>query len=277
MKTVWQQDGETRSVTAPLSLIVSAFAPVPDVRNALTPVLQPEASGGGGSDLWLVDLGLGQQRLGASALAQVYAQVGATTPDLDEPRALVDFFAVLQSLSSDGRVLAYHDRSDGGLFVTLCEMAFAGACGFEIALDSLGPNVLETLFCEELGAVFQTRRGARQAVYEAFEGAPALAGHLHRLGHVNWGDDLRFTHDGRGGAGRIEATLALRVVGDQLPDAGDARRTRMRPRGIRPHRGPERARAAGGSVIRSGRFGRAWGVGDTRSYGVGQTAGRDPP
>ena len=196
MKTVWQQDGETRSVTAPLSLIVSAFAPVPDVRNALTPALQPEASGGGGSDLWLVDLGLGQQRLGASALAQVYAQVGATTPDLDEPRALVDFFAVLQSLSSDGRVLAYHDRSDGGLFVTLCEMAFAGACGFEIALDSLGPNVLETLFCEELGAVFQTRRGARQAVYEAFEGAPALAGHLHRLGHVNWGDDLRFTHDG---------------------------------------------------------------------------------
>src|SRR5690606_1608568 len=124
MKTTWEEDnGEQKSVTAPLSLIVSGFAPVTDVARRLTLQLRTDA---GETDLILVDLVAGPNRLGGSALAQVYRRVGAVAPDLDGPEAIEAFFAVIQGLNGDGKVLAYHDRSDGGLFVTLGEMAFAG-------------------------------------------------------------------------------------------------------------------------------------------------------
>ena len=155
MKTVWEQDGEHRTMTAPLSLIVSAFAPVTDVRRTLTPQLRLDL---GDSDLILIDLGAGRNRLGGSCLAQVYGQVGSQGPDLEHPESLRRFFAAIRELAGEGLILAYHDRSDGGLFVTLCEMAFAGRCGLEIDLDALGgDDLLGALFNEELGAVIQVR------------------------------------------------------------------------------------------------------------------------
>ncbi|MFN3786243.1 MAG: phosphoribosylformylglycinamidine synthase, partial [Thiothrix sp.] len=123
MKTVWQQDGEQREMTAPLSLIITAFAPVQDIRTTLTPQLRTDL---GDTDLILVDLGKGKNRLAASALAQVYGQVGHHAPDLDNPEALQAFFATIQDLRHDQLILAYHDRSDGGLLATLVEMSFAG-------------------------------------------------------------------------------------------------------------------------------------------------------
>ncbi|MCA9641558.1 MAG: phosphoribosylformylglycinamidine synthase, partial [Myxococcales bacterium] len=132
MRTLWSEvDGETgeqsqKSVTSPLSLIVSAFAPVSDVRKQLTPELRLDQ---GETALLLVDLGGGACRLGGSALCQVYGHVGSGAPDVDDAAKLKHFFAAIQELNSQGLLLAYHDRSDGGLFVTLCEMAFAAGCG----------------------------------------------------------------------------------------------------------------------------------------------------
>ncbi len=185
MKTVWAQDGETREMTAPLSLIVSAFAPVTDCRDVLTPMLRRDR---GDTDLILVDLGKGARRLGASALAQVYNQLGHHPPDLDDPRALRAFFETLQELNREGLVLAYHDRSDGGLFVTLCEMAFAGRCGLDIQLEDLGDDVLALLFCEELGAVLQVRHCDTDTVLAAFREA-GLRQHTHVVGTLR--DDQR--------------------------------------------------------------------------------------
>ena len=195
MKTQWRQHGESRSVTSPLSLVVSAFAPVADVRKALTPALESPLEGGD-TDLWLIDLGLGRQRLGASALAQVYAQIGDEAPDLDEPRELVEFFAALRTLASSGRLLAYHDRSDGGLLAACSEMAFAGGGGFEITLDALGPDPLRSLFCEELGVVIQSAREARDAVRGVFSDSRLLGRHLHLIGSANSGERLVFTCGG---------------------------------------------------------------------------------
>src|SRR5699024_2956295 len=113
-------------MTAPLSLIISAFAPVLDVCQSLTPQLRTDA---GETTLILIDLGKGKNRLGGTALAQVHKQLGHSPPDLDDPDVLVHFFTAIQALNASGLLLAYHDRSDGGLFVTLCEMAFAGHCG----------------------------------------------------------------------------------------------------------------------------------------------------
>ncbi len=126
MRTVWKEAGEPRSVTAPLSLIVSAFAPVTDVRRALTPELRAAADVGD-TTLLLIDLGRGKNRLGGSGLAQVYGKVGAEPPDLDSPALLTGFFAAVQEAAAADLLLAYHDRSDGGLLVTLLEMAFAVA------------------------------------------------------------------------------------------------------------------------------------------------------
>ncbi len=137
MRSVWEQDGEQRAVTAPLSLIISAFAPVSDVRRTLTPELRTDL---GDSDLVLIDLGKGRNRLAGSALAQVYKQVGHHGPDLDDPAALRAFFAAVQDLNGAGLILAYHDRSDGGLFACLCEMAFAGRTGLAVPLDGLGDD-----------------------------------------------------------------------------------------------------------------------------------------
>src|SRR4030066_87760 len=165
MKTVWEEGGEQRSVTAPVSLIISAFAPVLDVRKTLTPQLRTDQ---GETDLILIDLGKGKNRLGGSVLSQVYKQVGRETPDVDDPRVLKLFFAVIQALNELGFVLAYHDRSDGGLFTTVCEMAFAGHCGVHIDISDLG-DATAALFNEELGAVLQVPRVRREGILRSEE------------------------------------------------------------------------------------------------------------
>ena len=185
MKTVWEQDGTRREVTAPLSLIVSAFAPVVDARRTLTPQLRTDQ---GDSDLLLIDLGKGRQRLGGSCLAQVHKQVGRHAPDLDDPQALRAFFDTIQTLNQEGRLLAYHDRSDGGLFVTVCEMAFAGHVGVEIRLDELGDDPIAALFNEELGAVVQVRHQDLEEVLAAFREA-GLGSHVHVVGQLLPEDD----------------------------------------------------------------------------------------
>ncbi|HCP05460.1 MAG TPA: phosphoribosylformylglycinamidine synthase, partial [Pseudomonas sp.] len=149
MKTRWDEAGKEKSVTSPLSLIVTGFAPVQDVRATLTPQLRLDH---GATDLILIDLGRGQNRLGGSALAQVYNKIGQQVPDLDDAEDLKAFFAVIQGLNQDELLLAYHDRSDGGLFTTLTEMAFAARCGLNINLDVLAQDastLAEVLFNEE--------------------------------------------------------------------------------------------------------------------------------
>jgi len=155
MKTEWQQNGSSKKMTSPLSLIVSAFAPATDVRKTLTPQLRTDL---GDSELILIDLGNGKNRLGGSALAQVYNQLGHQTPDLDDAATFARFFTAIQQLNADGYIKAYHDRSDGGLMATLAEMAFAGRCGLSVSLDGLtSAHHNEALFNEELGAVVQVR------------------------------------------------------------------------------------------------------------------------
>jgi phosphoribosylformylglycinamidine synthase len=147
---------------APVSLIVSAFAPVADVRRTLTPQLRTD---GGPTLLVLVDLGGGRNRLGGSCLAQVYGRVGRHAPDCDDPRRLRGFFEALARLRADDLVLAYHDRSDGGLFVTAVEMAFAGRCGIELDVEGTEPGrIVAELFAEELGALLQVRDTDLEAV-----------------------------------------------------------------------------------------------------------------
>ena len=153
MKTVWQAAEKRYSVVAPLSLVVTAFAPVVDTRLTLTPVLRTDLP----TKLLLIDLGQGRNRLGGSALAQVFGQVGREAPDLDMAEHLKEFFVATRRLMAEGQILAYHDRSDGGLFVTLCEMAFASRCGLEIDLSQTD-DVAGVLFAEEAGAVIQVRR-----------------------------------------------------------------------------------------------------------------------
>ncbi len=164
MHTQWREGGGERCVTAPVTLIVSAFAPVPDVRTAATPVLRldRDVAGSGtrsGTCLLLIDLGGGANRLGGSVLAQTYRQLGNDCPDVDDPVALSGFFRLVQELLRDGTILAYHDRSDGGLIVSALEMAFAGHCGVDLDLSVLNVSseseALAPLFAEELGAVLQ--------------------------------------------------------------------------------------------------------------------------
>ena len=191
MKSVWQDGNEQKSVTAPLSLIISAFAPVLDVRRTLTPQLRRDC---GDTDLILIDLGKGHNRLGGSCLAQVYQQLGHHPADLDDPQALRAFFDSIQKLNHEGRLLAYHDRSDGGLFVTLCEMAFAGHTGLQVQLDDLGEDPLESLFSEELGAVLQVRHQDTDEVLAWLHGA-GLAHHSHVIGTLRSDDRLAFTYE----------------------------------------------------------------------------------
>jgi len=165
MKTVWQDGEEKKSVVSPLSLIISAFAPVKDVRKTVTPELKNVED----SVLLFVDLGFGKARMGGSAFGQVYNNMSGDAPDLDDTGHLKDFYGVIQQLVAEDKLLAYHDRSDGGLFATLVEMAFAGRCGLNVQLDSLTDfaaldwndekavkqHCIKTLFNEELGAVLQ--------------------------------------------------------------------------------------------------------------------------
>ncbi|MGP3791265.1 phosphoribosylformylglycinamidine synthase [Pseudomonas sp. B392_1p] len=171
MKTRWQDEGAEKSVTSPLSLIVTGFAPVTDIRKTLTPQLRLDK---GETDLILIDLGRGQNRMGASILAQVYGKLGRQTPDVDDAEDLKAFFAVIQGLNQDDRLLAYHDRSDGGLLTTALEMAFAGHCGLDLCLDALVDDAKElaaVLFNEELGAVIQVHQDHTAEVLAQFSAA----------------------------------------------------------------------------------------------------------
>ncbi|UJS26153.1 phosphoribosylformylglycinamidine synthase [Thiothrix winogradskyi] len=189
MKTVWQQDGENREMIAPLSLIVTAFSPVQDIRKTLTPALCSDV---GDTDLILVDLGKGRNRLAASALAQVYGQVGHHAPDVDNPDALKAFFDTVQDLRGENLILAYHDRADGGLLATLAEMSFAGHVGVTACIGQISGQMLPALFSEELGAVLQVRHCDTDAVLEAFREA-GLAHCTHVIGELNDSDELVLT------------------------------------------------------------------------------------
>lgn len=219
MRTHWQEDGKQYEVTSPLSLIVTAFAPVSCVLKTLTPQLavrnyslpfspalpspglrppSPGVPGEGNqnidilaTDLIIIDLGKGQNRLGGSALAQVYNQLGHLTPDCDDPQMLKSFFAAMQMLNNDGLVLAYHDRSDGGLFVTLCEMAFAGRSGITVHLHDLGEDVFASLFNEELGAVLQVKHADTDTVLSCLR-EYGLERHSHVIGTLNDQDRIEF-------------------------------------------------------------------------------------
>ncbi|MBI3576226.1 MAG: phosphoribosylformylglycinamidine synthase, partial [Gammaproteobacteria bacterium] len=194
MKTVWtDDDSRRREVTAPLSLIVSAFAPVTDVRKTLTPQLRTDK---GETDILLIDLSKGKQRLGGSALAQVYGQLGDECPDVDDPRVLKLFFHIIQALNELGLAYAYHDRSDGGLFATLCEMAFAGRTGLKVDLTELGRDPVATLFNEELGAVLQVPRARHQGILGALKKS-GLHRHARIIGEATTDGLIAFTHKGK--------------------------------------------------------------------------------
>ncbi|HEX2530886.1 MAG TPA: phosphoribosylformylglycinamidine synthase, partial [Burkholderiaceae bacterium] len=215
MRTSWEDNGESKSVTSPVSLIVSAFAPVTDVRLTVTPQLRKDV---GETSLIVIDLGRGKKRLGVSALSQVIQQIGNNVPDVDNPEDLKAFFAAIQQLVRERKLLAYHDRSDGGLFTTLCEMAFAGRTGFSVNLDILAMEsehttdwgdtkdwtkqvrvqrreaTLRTLFNEELGAVIQVRAAERSEVMNVLR-AYNLGACSHIIGKPNDRDLIEFTQD----------------------------------------------------------------------------------
>jgi len=159
MQAQWTADGVAQSCVSPVSLIVTAFARVADVRPQLTPVLSRELD----TELWLIGLGAGQKRLGGSVLAQCHSAFGGACPDLDEPERLRSLFDLVQAARKDGLLLAYHDRSDGGAFAALCEMAFASRLGLELSLDGWGDNAFAALFNEELGAIVQVASDDRAA------------------------------------------------------------------------------------------------------------------
>ena len=160
MRTAW----DDKSVTSPVSLIITGFAPVKDVRQTLTPQLDLTDE----TALILIDLSGGKTRLGGSALAQVYSQLGGGAPDAD-PAVLKQFFTTLAKLKQAGKILAYHDRSDGGLLAAVLEMAFASRCGLDLDLTDLPGNSLEKLFNEELGAVIQIKKTDTKTVLQAFD------------------------------------------------------------------------------------------------------------
>jgi phosphoribosylformylglycinamidine synthase len=201
MHTRWRDGDWERTVTAPLSLIVSAFAPVTDVRACVTPQLRATED----AELLLIDLGAGRNRLGGSALALAWNEIGHEVPDLDDPGRLAAFFGAIQDCLADGLLLAYHDRSDGGLFTTLCEMAFAGHCGLDVNASALGSDVIAALFSEELGAVIQVRAADLSTVIARLDAA-GLGTMTHRLGRATTGDDVRIT------SGAVELFRSSRVT-----------------------------------------------------------------
>ena len=189
MKTTWEENGEKKSVTAPLSLVISSFARVEDVRKTVTPQLRTDK---GASRLLLIDLGERKNRLGATALAQVYKQLGDKPADVVNVAKLKNFFDAMQALVAERKLLAYHDRSDGGLITTLAEMAFAGNCGVDVDISALGDNDLAVLFNEELGAVIQVSESELSAVREVLK-AHDLLGLTHELGSVSTEDRFEIT------------------------------------------------------------------------------------
>lgn len=217
MRTTWNDDGENKAVISPVSLIVSSFAPVSDVRRSLTPQLRTDQ---GDTALILIDLGRGKNRLGASILAQVTQQLGDAVPDVDSPQDLKAFFVAIQQLNKDGKLLAYHDRSDGGLFGVLAEMAFAGRAGVSVNLDILtmegehssdwgdaknwagqvaerrNEMTLRALFNEELGAVIQVRADDKSAVMNVLRDQ-GLGACSHIIGKLNDRNAIEFTRDAK--------------------------------------------------------------------------------
>ena len=178
MQTVWQHGNTQQRTVSPVSLVITGFARVSDVRRTLTPQLKLDR---GDSHLWLIDLGAGRDRLGGSALTQVFNRSGGVPPDLDDAKRLKGLFELVQEANASGLLLAYHDRSDGGVITTLLEMAFAGHCGLEIHLDGWAEATLRALFNEELGAVLQVAEANREA-FEALLVKHGLAGMCYRIG-----------------------------------------------------------------------------------------------
>ncbi|OUF43761.1 phosphoribosylformylglycinamidine synthase [Pluralibacter gergoviae] len=191
MKTRWQEGSEQREMTSPLSLVITAFGRVEDVRRTVTPQLSTEDNA-----LLLIDLGKGHNALGATALAQVYRQLGDKPADVRSPEQLKGFWEAMQTLVAERKLLAWHDRSDGGLLVTLAEMAFAGHCGVEVDIAALGDDRLAALFNEELGGVIQVRAEDRAVVEQIFTDR-GLADCVHYLGKATGGDRFVITADGR--------------------------------------------------------------------------------
>lgn len=178
MQTVWHDGEMDQRTVSPVSLVITGFARVTDVRRTLTPQLRLDH---GHSDLWLIDLGAGRDRLGGSCLTQVFNRSGGVPPDLDDPKRLKALFDLIQEANAAGLLLAYHDRSDGGVITTLMEMAFAGHCGLEIHLDGWAEATLRALFNEELGAVVQVVEANRES-FEALLVKYGLAGISCRIG-----------------------------------------------------------------------------------------------
>lgn len=217
MRTTWQDDGADKAVISPVSLIVSAFAPVYDVRKSLTPQLRTDV---GDTVLIVIDLGRGKNRLGASAFTQVMQQLGNETPDVDSAEDLKGFFNAIQRLNKEQKLLAYHDRSDGGLFATLCEMAFAGHSGLSVNLDILtlegehasdggdaknwtsqiaerrNDMTLRALFNEELGAVIQVRAAEKSDVMNVLR-EYNLGACSHIIGKLSDDETIEFTRDAK--------------------------------------------------------------------------------
>ncbi|ORU92888.1 MAG: phosphoribosylformylglycinamidine synthase [Cycloclasticus sp. symbiont of Bathymodiolus heckerae] len=164
MKMAWKENGDEKVVSSPLSLIITAFSPVKDVRKTLTPELKTDVD----NSLILIDLGEGKNRMGGSVLAQTEQMMGEQAPDLNDASLFKAFFNTIQQLNEDGKLMAYHDRSDGGLWATLSEMIFAGRCGATIDIQG---DVLNTLFNEELGAIVQVSQTHEAAVLKTFDEA----------------------------------------------------------------------------------------------------------
>ena len=200
MQAQWQVDGVAQKSVSPVSLVITAFAPVTDVRAQLTPLLSREDD----SDLWLIGLGAGKQRLGGSVLAQCHPDAGGDAavpafggevPDLDDPQRLRDFFELIRDAREAEVLLAYHDRSDGGAFAALCEMAFASHCGLDIQLDGWGDDPFRTLFAEELGAVVQVAAEDRAAFADLVE-RHALTECAQRIAKPTTSPTIRVAQEG---------------------------------------------------------------------------------
>jgi phosphoribosylformylglycinamidine synthase len=191
MKTKWQDNGEDKSVTSPMSLIITAFGAVEDIRKTVTPELRTDQ---GETRLVAIDLSKGKNRLGGSCLAQVYKQLGNETPDVDEAETLKGFFNAMQAIVRDEKLIAYHDISDGGLFTTVCEMAFAGHTGVDIDISKLTGDDVSVLFNEELGAVIQIRESDVEAIH-AILAEHGVLDCCTDVGQLNNEDTIRFTRD----------------------------------------------------------------------------------
>lgn len=189
MRTRWQDKNKEHSVTSPLSLIITAFSPVQNTNQTLTPELNVEKD----STLILVDLGAGQQRMGGSALHQVQNIIGGRSPDI-EPEVLLKYFQAITQLKAENKLLAYHDRSDGGLFTTLAEMAFTARVGLNIELGELSGGTTEKLFNEELGTVLQVKKSDEAAVLSALN--TALPGTSCSIGTTSKNETLTFKEKG---------------------------------------------------------------------------------